>query len=281
MQPQEQVQKKIWIKSFTFPDIWQIENIPENDLPEPLLLELLGSRKNILFCEGKKGSNDEKIYNILFPNFTITPVESCFSVINFTKAFNKIPNITTKALGIIDSDHHEERRLEKLKEENVYSFSMTETENLLLDEDFLKILAPKIVSENDVISSIKSDVISNLNKELELQISNFVTTKINYYFNDSHVSKGNDLKKLEDNYNNFIGKVDIKEWYSSRKTELEQIISDENYSKALSVYNNKGLVTIVNRHFRILNFFERAIKVLQSENETHDVLKKHFPKELH
>ena len=86
--------KKVWIKSFTFPDKWEIENIPENVLPESLLLELLGSRKNILFCEGKKGSNDEKIYNLLFPNYTITPVESCFSVINYTKAFNKIPNLS-------------------------------------------------------------------------------------------------------------------------------------------------------------------------------------------
>ncbi len=56
--------KKIWIRSFTLPDKWLIENIPENDLPEPLLLELLGSRKNILFCEGKKGSIDEKIGSV-------------------------------------------------------------------------------------------------------------------------------------------------------------------------------------------------------------------------
>lgn len=46
--------KRVWIKSFIHPNNWEIENIPENELPEPLLLELLGSRKDILFCEGKK-----------------------------------------------------------------------------------------------------------------------------------------------------------------------------------------------------------------------------------
>src|SRR5690606_32503484 len=126
--------KKVWIKNFNFPNNWDIENIPDNELPENLLLELLGSRKNILFCEGKKGSIDEKIYNVLFPNFTITPVESCFDVINYTKSFNKLPNMTTKAFGLIDSDHHGNERLKALEPANIFSFSMTEPENLFLDE---------------------------------------------------------------------------------------------------------------------------------------------------
>ena len=81
--------KKIWIKSFTHPDKWEIEDIPTDEIPETLLFELLGSRKNILFCEGVKGSIDERVYSILFPELTIMPVGSCFDVINHTKAFNK------------------------------------------------------------------------------------------------------------------------------------------------------------------------------------------------
>jgi hypothetical protein len=108
------------------------------------LLELLGSRKNIYFCEGKKGKIDEKIYNILFPNFTITPVDSCFDVIHYTKAFNKIPNVTTKAFGLIDSDYHTPERLSALGPKCIFSFSMSEVENLLMDETFLKILAKQL-----------------------------------------------------------------------------------------------------------------------------------------
>jgi ABC-type cobalamin/Fe3+-siderophores transport system ATPase subunit len=135
--------KKVWIKSFNFPDKWEIEDIPENELPEVLLLKLLGSRKNILFCEGQKGSVDEKIYNILFPDFMITPVESCSNVINYAKVFNKIPNLTTKAFGLIDSDYHETDRLKKLRSDSIFSFSIVEPENLFLDESFLNLLAKK------------------------------------------------------------------------------------------------------------------------------------------
>ena len=148
--------KKIWIKSFTHPDKWEIEDIPTDDIPETLMFELLGSRKNILFCEGIKGSIDERVYSILFPKLTIMPVGSCFDVINHTKAFNKLKNVNTKAFnklknvntqafGLIDSDHHDSTRLEKLKEKNIYYFKVAEVENLFLDSDFLKILAKQIL----------------------------------------------------------------------------------------------------------------------------------------
>lgn len=272
--------KKVWIKNFNYPNIWEIENIPDNELPEPLLLELLGSRKNILFCEGKKGSIDEKIYNILFPNFTITPVDNCFAVINYTKAFNKLPNSATKAFGIIDADHHGSERLLALQPENIFSMSMAEPENLLLDENFLEILSQQLLFDKSIVQQIKTDIIEKLKSELELQISNYVSTKINYYFKDSHVSKGNTLYSVNENFTKFSSEVKIQEWYDKRKLELEKIIDQKDYVKTLSVFNNKGLKAIVNKHFKITDFTERGIKMLQFQSDTHNLLKKYFPTEI-
>lgn len=272
--------KKIWIKSFNFPNTWDIEDIPENELPESLLLELLGSRKNILFCEGKKGSIDEKIYNILFPNYTVTPVDNCFAVINYTKAFNKLQNVTTKASGLIDSDHHGVARLKALEPENIYSFSMTEPENLFLDEGFLKLMSKQLLHDESVVESIKSEIILQLQKEIELQVSNFVSTKINYYFKDSHVTKGNTLTSVTGNYSKFSSEIKIQEWYDKRKSELDEIIKNKDYSKTLSLFNNKGLKTITNKHFKISDFVDKAIKLLQFQPDTHDILRKYFPDEI-
>jgi energy-coupling factor transporter ATP-binding protein EcfA2 len=269
--------KKVWIRGFTHPDKWEIENIPENDLPETLLLELLGSRKNILFCEGKKGSIDEKIYNILFPNYTITPVDSCFSVINYTKAFNKLPSITTKAFGLIDSDHHGIERLMALEPENIYSFSMTEPENLFLDETFLKKMAKQLLHNESIVDSIKTDIVRLLEAEIELQVSNYVSTKINYYFKDSHVSKGNTLTNVNENYSKFTSEIKIDEWYNLRRAEIEKIITNKNYSKTLSLFNNKGLKAIANRHFKISDFADKAVRLLQFQTDTHEILLKYFP----
>ncbi|MET4084261.1 ABC-type cobalamin/Fe3+-siderophores transport system ATPase subunit, partial [Pedobacter sp. UYP30] len=272
--------KKVWIRSFNHPSNWEIENIPDNELPEPLLLELLGSRKNILFCEGIKGSIDEKIYNILFPDLTITPVDNCFAVINYTKAFNKLPNSTTKAFGIIDADHNGTDRLQALRPENVFSISMTEPENLLLDESFLELLAEQLLFDKAIVQHIKTDIIEQLKRELELQISNYVSAKINYYFKDSHVSKGNTLALVNKNFMKFSNEIKIQEWYDKRKLELDKIIDGKDYVKALSVFNNKGLKAIVNKHFKITDFTERAIKLLQFQSNTHSLLQDYFPTEI-
>jgi ABC-type cobalamin/Fe3+-siderophores transport system ATPase subunit len=269
--------KKVWIKSFSYPNDWKIEDIPDNELPESLLLELLGSRKNILFCEGKKGSVDEKIYNILFPEFTVTPVKNCLSVINYTKAFNKLSSVTTKAYGLIDSDHHGAERLKALEPENIYSFSMTEPENLFLDEDFLKLMAKQLLLDESIVKVIKSDIVKLLEKETELQVSNYVSTKINYYFKDSHVSKGNTLASIKGNYEKFTDEIRIQEWYDKRKAEIEDIIRREDYGKILSIFNNKGLKVVANNNFKIYDFADKAIRLLQYQPNTHEILKKYFP----
>ncbi|MDQ8750636.1 AAA family ATPase [Elizabethkingia miricola] len=272
--------KKIWIKSFTHPDKWDIEDIPTDDIPETLMFELLGSRKNILFCEGVKGSIDERIYSILFPELTITPVGSCFDVINHTKAFNKLGNVNTNALGLIDSDHHDTARLEKLKESNVFSYNVAEVENLFLDEEFLKILAKQILVDEANIELIKSDVIKELDKLKELQASNYVSTKINYYFTDSDVSKGNNLTTLTQNYQDFIDAIKINDWYAERISELEKIVTDSDYNKALISFNNKGIRAIAGKHLNISDFTDRSIKLLQSSDEAKVALENYFPEEI-
>lgn len=272
--------KKIWIKSFTHPDKWEIEDIPTDDIPETLMFELLGSRKNILFCEGLKGSIDERVYSILFPELTIMPVGSCFDVINHTKAFNKLKNVNTQAFGLIDSDHHDSARLEKLKESDIYNFKVAEVENLLLDSDFLKVLANQILVEESNIELIKTDVVGELDKLKEIQASNYVSTKVNYYFTDSDVSKGNQLAQLESNYQEFLNKVSINQWYDKRILELNEMIDNVDYDSVLVSFNHKGIKSIAGKHLNISDFTDRSIKLLQSNEDGKKALSKYFPEEI-
>lgn len=274
--------KKVWLRAYSHPDNWLIEDIPENDLPEQMLLELLGSRKDILFCEGKKDkSHDVKIYNILFPHYTVCPVESCFDVIHHTKAFNKISNINTKAYGIIDSDHHSRERLTALEPESIFSFSMAEIENLFLNEDFLNAIANRILKDSNTIQLIKNDILKKLETDKEIQISNYISTKINYYFHDSHVSQGNSLREVESHLSTFTDRVDLQQWHSERKVEIDQIISDKDYIRALEIYNNKGLKAIAQRHLGITNFSEISLSILIAQPGTQEILRSHFPATLY
>ncbi|MCG6036887.1 ATP-binding protein [Acinetobacter baumannii] len=275
--------KKLWIKSFKYPNIWDIEKIPDDsNLPENLLLELLGSRKNILFCEGEVGKIDDAIYNILFPNHTIRPVRFCHAVINYTKAFNMLGMTTTKAYGIIDSDHHTQARLDSYKTNNIFALYVAEAENLLLDEKFLKLLGHHllIVNIDEVVNTIKQEIIDFLEQNKTTQAANYISSKIDFYFKDSNLTEGKTYDEVTQNFSEFISKISILDEYNNRIELLNNIISTNNYEKVLQVFNHKGLKNIIERNFKIRDFKERAILFLKKNEEAQNILKDYFDENL-
>lgn len=270
---------KVWLKSFEYPSEWDVKKIPENEIPEKLMLELLGSRKNILFCEGLKGSIDQNIYQTILPNFTIMPVEGCLNVINFTKAYNRIPNLNTTAYGIIDSDHHTHERLNKLKEHKIYNIKLAEVENLFLDEKLLEILGSVFFKENRV-EQIKLEVLKELDKEKGLQAARYVSNKINNIFNDSHVQKANSLAKIEENFSEFNRKIDIKAWYEERLDFIAEILRTNDYQEAIAIFNNKGLKVIVERNFGKSEYTDYVLKYLAKNENALKVIRDLLPRQL-
>ena len=271
--------QKVWIRSYTATEDWEFEKIDNTELPEELLLELLGSQKKILFCEGKLGG-DEKMYNVLFPNFTIKPVGGCKNVIDYVRAFNRIPNRLSKAFGIIDADFRGQTELVALKEDGVFGLEVAEIENLLMDEDFLKICAKRLHFNNGEVETIKKKVIGKLCEDIEMQISHFLTSKINHIFNNSHVSRQNNFADVKNEYDNFTSKIDITKWHSDRKQILEDFTTAKDYVKTIKRYNNKGLIAIAAQMFKKGDFREFAMKELKNNKEGQKYLKNHFPSEL-
>ncbi|MFX5295218.1 DUF4435 domain-containing protein [Acinetobacter baumannii] len=275
--------KKYWIRSYINPDQWSIEKLDnDNDLPESLLLELIGSRKNILFCEGEIGKTDDEIYKLMFPNFTVKPVGSCTNVINFTRAFNKIRNITTQAFGLIDLDHSPIDRSAKLSEDKIYSLEVAEVENLLLEEDLLSMIVEQLQlgEKNEIIQKIKDVIISSLQRNIEIQTANYISSQINFYFEDANLDKGNKKDEVKNNFSDFISKIKIDEIYDERNTQLEQIIAQKNYLNVLKTYNNKGLSSETHSILEIRSYKRFAIRILKSSTEARECLKKHFPEAL-
>lgn len=274
--------KKLWLRSFEFPSSFQMEEVPANEIPPALLFELLGSRQNIMFCEGQVGSLDEKVYSLIFPDYVIKPVGGCLAVINYTKAFNKIPNLPMKAVGIIDADYHTTDRLKALESSNIFSIDVAEVENLLLSEALLETFNKHMQNGEVDIQSIKPAVLSKLDKERKVQIASYVLTKINTYFNDSHIRKGVDISRLKENLNEFITKVEIDKWAEERSNEIDRILQDKDYKGAIQILNDKGgLLAIANSHFKINDFVDRSLKLLgQYPHLSVRLRKEYFPRLL-
>ena len=276
------IANKRWLKSYSSStsgifENWEIESIADSEIPEALLMKILGSRKKVLFCEGKEGSLDRQIIELLFPNFTITPLASCKDVINYTKAYNKISNKYAVAYGIIDRDFRTKEQLDKLAAENIYSYDVAEIENLFLIEDFIKGFA-EYKHEPCDIDNIKTQILALLTRNKEQQISSYLIQRINYNFNESHVRNGKDKTEVEANFNEFVKQIKIEEWYNIRLQELDDVIKTSNYAKVIMLYNNKGLHSIIEKALGISSYNLKALEYLRNSQNARDVLHNVFPK---
>lgn len=272
---------KSWIKSYEYPSTWDIQEIKDNEIPEQLLMELLGSCKQILFCEGNStNSLDKKIFDVLFPNFIIYPLESCKDVINYTKAYNAIPNTNTKAFGLIDSDFRTAAEINDLKTNCIFTYHVAEIENVFMVEDFLRAFMDHHRWSGD-IEKLKSNIIVLLDKNKESQAANYVSARIDYFYRKRHMAKGNTKSEVEQRLKEFNDDIQLDKWYDSRLRELELCVKNQNYPKTIAVYNNKGLHTVVEQELGIKNYHEKALEYLKiAPKEVLDKLKELFPEEL-
>lgn len=272
---------KCWLKSYTsdIMEDWDVVPITNNEIPEALLMKILGSRKKILFCEGKRNSLDTQIYELLFPNYTIVPIASCKDVINYTKAFNKINNKYAEAFGIIDRDFRGQEQINKLINDNIFSCNVAEIENLFLVEDFIKGFAD-YKKESCDISNIKDNLMEKFKRDIQQQASFYVTQKINYYFKEYQVKTGKTVDEVNNAFTSFISEIQIREWFDIRKQELNEIVDKKNYSEAILVYNNKGLHSIIEKAFGISSYNKKALEYLKASDDAKMLLRKIFPEFL-
>jgi hypothetical protein len=127
---------------------------------------------------------------------------------------------------------------------------------------------------------MKTKVISELNMYKIEQASLYVTMKIDYHYKESHMNKAKTLEELNNNLTNFNEPIEIDNWYNSRVTEIESIISSENYIEAIKIFNNKGLIGKANESLDIRNYMERMIKYLNKPDTNLDNLKQYFHSNL-
>ena len=106
------------LKNYVHPNKWNIFLANSCiDVPLEIITKISGSRKPILFCEGKDTSIDN-LYRKIYPEFTVVPVGSFKNVIYLTNNLNEasIPDFHYfDYYGIIDGDN-QNRATDKIKQ---------------------------------------------------------------------------------------------------------------------------------------------------------------------
>ena len=272
--------QKCWIRRFVHPKYWDIMPIEGSDIPEELLMRILGSRKKILFCEGTKDSFDVKFFEILFPDYTITPAGSCEEVISYTRAFNGYSNRLANAYGIIDRDVRPQSQLDAFKADSIFSYDVAEIENLFMVEDFLKAFVQYCHFELQLdMTALKQKVIEAFRPQIEKHALDYVTATINYYYCEQRLHTVKSFAELQTTYDDFKEKIDINKVYKERKNFLTEVCDNGDYATVLRLANNKGFSSIVASMLGMKVFQSKALEFLQ-QTDAAKYLRGLFPVEL-
>jgi ABC-type dipeptide/oligopeptide/nickel transport system ATPase component len=234
--------RKIWIKNYNGMQ-WEWDEVPKAEgLPASILLEVLGSRKKILFVEGDKGSLDCKIYQAIYPNYLIMPRGSCAKVIESTRVMRDNPLLNhVEAFGIIDVDYRSEKEVNSLKDSGIFVLNVAEIENIFCVPEILEVVAKVLAKKpEDVFQEASIFVIDALSKELEEQTSKRSVREIEFKLHLDNKKIKNKIE-LSQAFGSLAKSISADEIYDKNYQLYETVIAEKDYKRALLLYNNKGL----------------------------------------
>ncbi|BEL90630.1 DUF4435 domain-containing protein [Serratia marcescens] len=271
---------KLWLKNFDGQS-WEWEEIrKEEGFSEDLLLEIMGSRRKVIFVEGESGSHDLSLYRILFPNHLIIPRGGCTKVISDIRTLRKLPNLHhLDIIGIIDRDRRVEEEITSLQRDGIYVLPVAEVENLFCTEEVISFCCD-LLARNfiDDIEIIKREVFKSFNAEMENQLSLRVISEVKFKLNALD-EKGKGSEQIQEKIKELIDNININEIYSSFEVFFNKIYEERNYSELLKYYNRKSLKDKVGKVLGV-DDLPALITRTASVNDNHlkikEVLKTYF-----
>jgi len=233
---------KVWLKSYDG-EKWDWDSIKQDgSIPEDLLLEVLGSRKPVVFVEGVVGSFDSALYAAILNNYLVIPVGSCSQVIQSVKALKTNTQLHhLQVFGIIDRDRRVPAEIAKLEQDSIFVLSVAEVENLFCTKEILELVSIRL--ERDVnadFQSVSSAIFSRLQSELEVQASLRAAGEIKFQLN-MFDEKAKGAAGLASALHSLATGIDVNAIYSQSLAEFNAVLSTENFDDLLAIYNRKSL----------------------------------------
>lgn len=242
--------KKIWVKSYDG-EHWDLAEIIDSNLPEELLLNILGNRRPVLFVEGTEDSYDTKLYSELYKDYYVVPCGGCSGVITQTKAMKSNLQLHhLKCYGLIDRDFRSDHEIDRLRENDIYTIKVAEVENMFLVEELLHVVNSSMCFTDDSrIKKVKSYIINDrFRPQVTHQISDAVISELKYRLSTADISGKNESevrKSLTDVYTGIV----FREIMDSKESIFNGLISLDDYAKVLEVFNYKEMTKSIGHFF--------------------------------
>ena len=221
---------------------WKFKKIDDySDISLDVILGIEGTKKDIIFCEGTRGSIDCKVLECLFPEYEIQPLSSCEQVKLNTRGINgKEPLFRRKAFGLVDEDYMQRAEIDSLKNDHVFSIGYNEWENFIIRSEILEYI--NISHLNKDLTLVKSEVIKHIKKAGKTAIlSDFITKRYTKMLYATKLSYSKKLDEQLDAINN-KNKSDLMDEVQKLSDKIDSLTD---YDKLVSIVPAKMLLKMV------------------------------------
>jgi len=241
--------RKIWMKSYDGSS-WEWEELESHpELPEQLLLQVLGSRRPVLFIEGDESSHDAALYRALYPDRLIVPLNNCQKVIEADKAMRQLGALHhLETGGLIDRDHRSDDEIAALRKYGLRVAEVAEVENLFCIPQAVEAASAQIKSTDvkATVETAKQAVLKELKQGIDTQIAARAIAEIQFRLTGFGPKAGNsDAATIQAAVTKHLGAIDVATTFKNCRDLFDKIISTADYDAALRYYNCKGVTSFV------------------------------------
>ena len=274
--------KLFWIEKYDVTE-WVYKPLPENDnLPQHLMVALVGNREPVLFCESQdEYKYDDIVFKMMFPEFKVIPAAGCDAVIAKVKAYS-IAGLPQKAFGIIDCDYKDQSYLEGQETDGIFHLPFFEIENFLFSEEIITgVIATFSRDKENAFANLKSALKNDFISKKEQWIIRKIAFRLRETFFTGKIMRLKDFPELKVEYTSFSSSVDLDALHASYEAEVQRVIDADDYNTLLRYYDNKGIFTMFLPQLKLENKMPYKEAVFTYLSEHKDVLtglrSKYFP----
>lgn len=244
--------RKIWISKFDGEE-WSWDDLPQDvSLPEDLLLQIVGSRRPVLFVEGQVGSHDVALYTRLYPQRLVIPLGGCQRVIDAVSSVRAVPQLAhLSAAGVIDRDRRTDAEITRLRGSGIAVAEVAEVESLFCTETVVRAVAVHQMQDAEVkLADVRRAVINSMTGEVDRQTIEFLLHDVQEHLSifgpKPRRTEATDLPGLLSSH---LGGLDIHRLGADHRARLTGALDENRYPDLLRHFNHKGILPLVAKTF--------------------------------
>lgn len=236
----------IWVKSYdAAARAWDYETLPSDRLSDDLFIDLIGTRKPVLFIEGDAvHSIDSRLYSLVFTDFNVRPLGSCDKVIETTRSFRDLrPLHRLDSRGIVDRDRRTDEEVAYLRRKGIDVPEVAEVENIFLVPGVIQAMARhRQRPEAQVSNRVRSAVMKEFARQLDAQALQHVRHRVKRQAECRIDARFTCITAMELHLSQLVERLAPRRQYEALLQQFRQMVRDDDYLGVLRVFNHKPML---------------------------------------